>query len=229
MLKTATRSTLHEDVLRQLQEAIENEVWLPGSRLPAEQVLAHQFGVSRNCIREAIKVLANKGIVKSKPGSGTFLTDNAKNLLYFSDANTYIFEDINLKELIEVRCHIEGQVAYYAAKRASAADIEELESLLYETDDLETLHEMHIRFHKKISQMSGNKLLERILASIQAEMAVQRDQYKENYTIALKGIMYNHSELLTSLKSGDPRRARKAMIDHITSVWSSIFGVPLDI
>jgi DNA-binding FadR family transcriptional regulator len=47
--------------------------------------------------------------------------------------------------------------------------------------------------------------------------------------MALKGIMYNHSELLANLKSGDPRKARKAMIDHITTVWSSIFGVPLDI
>lgn len=229
VIKTATRQTLHDDVLKQLYGAIENGLWEPGSKLPGEQILAHQFNVSRNCIREVMKVLANRGIVRAKSGSGTFLVENAKTLLYFARTNTYIFDDINLKELIETRCLLEGQVAYYAAKRGSDEDFLQLESLLYETDDLDTWHTMHIRFHEKLAEISRSKLLERILESMHNEISFQREQYKGFYTEALKNTMYNHSKLLRWLKARNPQEARKAMVEHITSVWSSIFDVPLDI
>jgi len=229
MITAATRSTLHEDVLKQLYTAIENGLWEPGSRLPGELDLARQFSVSRNCIREVMKVLANRGIVKAKPGSGTFLSENAKALLYFAKSDKYIFDKINLKELIETRCLVEGQIAYYAAKRGSEEDFVRLESLLYETEDLDASHEMHVRFHEGLAEISGSRLLKRLLKSIQNEISVQREQYKELHTAGLKNLMYSHSELLHHLKAHDPKGARKAMVNHIVAVWSTIFGVPLDI
>jgi len=229
MLTTATRSTLHEDVLKQLYAAIENGQWTPGSRLPGELDLARQFQVSRNCIREVMKVLANRGLVRAKPGSGTFLSENAKALLYLAKSDKYIFDNVNLKELIEVRCLVEGQIAYYAAKRGSESDFAGLESLLYEKEDLDASHEMHVKFHERLAEISGNKLLKRLLKSIQNEISVQREQYKELHTANLKNIMYSHSELLQFLKANNPKGARNAMVNHIVAAWSTIFGVPLDI
>jgi len=219
MITAATRSTLHENVLKQLCAAIESGQWAPGSGLPSELDLARQFKVSRNCIREVMKVLANRGIVRAKPGSGTFLSENAKALLHFTKSDKYIFDKINLKELIETRCLVEGQIAYYAAKRGSEEDFVRLESLLYETEDLDASHE----------EISGSRLLKRLLKSIQNEISVQREQYKELHTAGLKNLMYSHSELLHHLKAHDPKGARKAMVNHIVAVWSTIFGVPLDI
>lgn len=229
MISAATRSTLHENVFKQLCVAIESGQWVPGSRLPGELDLARQFKVSRNCIREVMKVLSNRGIVSAKPGSGTFLSEIAKALLHFAKSDKYIFDKINLKELIETRCLVEGQIAYYAAKRGNAEDFVWLESMLYETEDLDASQEMHARFHDGLAEISGSRLLKRLLKSIQNEISFQREQYKEFHTADLKNLMYSHSELLQYLKAHDPKGARKAMVNHIVTVWSTIFGVSLDI
>ncbi len=229
MLKTATRSTLHEDVLSQLYEAIEKGTWPSGSKLPGEQLLAERFDVSRNSVREALKVLANRGIVLSKPGSGTYLTENSKSLLHSARMNTYIFDGINLKELIETRCLIEGQIAYYATERGTDEEFRELESLLCKAEDHKTKHDIHVQFHAKLAQISGRKLLERMLGSLQYEIDIQRERYMEYYSETLKNMMYNHSQIVREIKSRDPYRARKAMTEHIRSVWSSMFSIPLDI
>ena len=134
MITAATRSTLHEDILHQLYSAVENGLWALGEKLPGEQLLAERFSVSRNCIREAMKVLANRGIVWTKPGSGTFLSENANILVYFARKELNSLREIELKELIETRCLIEGQVAYYAAKRGSDEEFDELETLSFRCD-----------------------------------------------------------------------------------------------
>jgi GntR family transcriptional repressor for pyruvate dehydrogenase complex len=229
LLTAATRSTLHEDVLHQLYSAIENGQWAPGEKLPGEQLLAERFEVSRNCIREVMKVLANRGIVWTKPGSGTFLAENASILTYFAKKELNSLGGIELKELIETRCLVEGQVAYYAAKRGSDKEFDELEGLLFETDDLDLYHEMHMKFHDKLAEIARNKMLTQILGSIHNEIAIQRERYREYHTETLKNVMYNHAKLLRCLKSREPKEARQAMVEHIIAAWSAIFNSPLDI
>ena len=230
MITAATRSTLHEDILHQLYSAIENGLWALGEKLPGEQLLAERFSVSRNCIREAMKVLANRGIVWTKPGSGTFLSENANILVYFARKELNSLCEIELKELIETRCLIEGQVAYYAAKRGSDEEFDELESLLFETEDLNLCHEMHLKFHDKLAEIARNKLLMQLLNSIQNEIAAQRERYREYHTEMLKNVMYSHAKLLQCLKSRNAKEARQAMLDHIVAAWSALFNnSPLDI
>lgn len=230
MITAATRSTLHEDVLHQLYSAIESGLWALGEKLPGEQLLAERFSVSRNCIREAMKVLANRGIVWTKPGSGTFLSENANILVYFARKELNSLGEIELKELIETRCLIEGQVAYYAAKRGSDEEFDELESLLFETADLNLCHEMHLKFHDKLAEIAKNKLLTQLLSSIHNEIAAQRERYREYHTEMLKNVMYSHAKLLQCLKNREAKEARQAMLDHIIAAWSALFNnSPLDI
>ncbi len=230
MITAATRSTLHEDVLHQLYSAIEHGQWELGKKLPGEQLLAERFAVSRNCIREAMKVLANRGIVWTKPGSGTFLSENANILIYFARKESNFFGDIELKELIETRCLIEGQVAYYAAKRGSDEEFDELEGLLFETEDLNLCHEMHMKFHDKLAEIAKNKLLTQLLGSIHNEIAAQRERYREYHTAMLKNVMYSHDKLLQCLRKRKAKEARQAMVEHIVAAWSTLFNSsPLDI
>lgn len=229
MLKTARRSTLHEDVLKQLYEAIEKGLWEPGSRLPGEQALAVQFRVSRNCIREAMKVLADRGMVFPRPGSGTFLSGDIGGLLHSPRMKPYFFYGINLKEIVETRCLIEGQIAYYAAERGTDEEIGELESLLCDAEDPDVQFEIHIQFHGKLAQIARHKLLERMLSSVQHEINVQRERYREYHGETLKDLLYNHSGIVRQIRGRNPEGARKAMIDHIKTVWVGMFHVPLDV
>ena len=52
------RTVLHQEVVRLLLQQIKEEIWLPGEQLPSETEFAERFGVSRNCIREALKALS---------------------------------------------------------------------------------------------------------------------------------------------------------------------------
>jgi GntR family transcriptional repressor for pyruvate dehydrogenase complex len=232
MFKAAIRSTLHDDILAQLCEAIEQEQWPSGSRLPAELALAKQFGVSRNCIREVMKVLASRGVVEARPGSGTFLSENAKNLLRSARTQGYIFQNVNFKELMETRCLIEGQIAYYAVVRGTDEEFTELESLLYDTDDPEARREAHLRFHATMVRIAKHNLLERMWKTIQDEISVQRRESAELYTKwnrqATNNLVRNHSEILRCIRNRDAECARNAMIGHIATVWLEIFGFPLD-
>ena len=232
MFKAATRSTLHEDILTQLCGAIEQGQWPSGSRLPAEQALAQQFGVSRNCIREVMKVLASRGIIEAKPGSGTFLSANAEQLLRSAGKHEYIFDNVDFKELMETRCLIEGQIAYYAVVRGTDEEFAELESLLYDTDDPEARRQAHLRFHATMVRIAKHKLLERMWKTIQDEISVQRRESAELYTKwnqqATCNLVRNHMEILRCIRARDAECARNAMIGHIASVWLDIFGFPLE-
>ena len=225
MLKTATRSTLHEDILAQLCDAIERGQWALGSQMPGEQSLALQFGVSRNCIREVMKVLANRCVVETRPGRGTYLAENAGALLHGARQREYIFKDVNFRELIEARCLIEGQIAYYAAERGTDGDFSELEALL--ASGAPDAAQAHIRFHARLAQIARHKLLERLLDSIRDEISIQREHYMKWRGRSVDDLMRNHLEILRCVRDRDARRARDAMVEHISSVWTELFSVPL--
>jgi len=229
MFKAVARTTLHENILAQLYDAIETGEWSPGTRIPGEIALAGQFDVSRNCIREAIKVLASRRIVETKPGSGTFLSENARDLLRFARKQEYIFEDVNFKELMETRCLVEGQIAYYAAARGTEKEFEELEPLLCDTPDPAMRYQAHIRFHGGLVRIAWHALLERMWSSIHDEISVQREFYFKWSVEGSKNLLRNHIGILSCLRERNPHCAREAMIEHITSVWLDIFKVPLDI
>src|SRR6266852_9996771 len=71
--KTVQSLRLYEQIVQQIEESILKGVLKPGDQLPAEPELAQQFHVSRTAVREAIKVLREKGLVEAYSGRGTFI------------------------------------------------------------------------------------------------------------------------------------------------------------
>ena len=97
-----------------------------GDRLPPERELATDFGVSRPSLREAIQKLALKGMVQSRQGGGTYVT-NALEATFFDPWQDMMGSHPNLREdMLEFRRMIEGQAAEWAAERATEADLTRL-------------------------------------------------------------------------------------------------------
>lgn len=126
------RTVLHQEVVRLLLQQIKEEIWLPGEQLPSETEFAERFGVSRNCIREALKALSFSGIVCSRPGQGTFLTKDAYLRIANYDLIGTIANCSSISDLMETRIIIESQLAGLAAKRATDEDIQLISSALEE-------------------------------------------------------------------------------------------------
>lgn len=215
-LKRANRSTLHDDVMAQMIEAIKSNHWAPGSRLPGEKALAKTFAVSRACIREVLKALAYSGVLQAHPGQGTFLSENADKILNGTHVAAQIFSDSSYADLMEVRQLLESQAAYWAALRGKPEDFDLLERILQGEERGESLDDIHDAFHNAIVEISGNKVLVKLLDSLRAEIWAQREFH---YSILPDEDKREHWKVLEAMRSKSPHEARKAMISHVNFFW----------
>lgn len=96
-----------EEIIEQILEAIKNNVFVPGTRLPGEPDLAQQFGVSRNTLREALNILIEQGFIYRQRGIGTFVTPQSERIL-----NTNLVNMIGTTSLISSQNKKPGQTNF---------------------------------------------------------------------------------------------------------------------
>src|SRR5574343_1325707 len=144
----------------------------PGDRLPPERELATEFGVSRPSLREAIQKLASKGMVQSRQGGGTYVTDRLEST-FFDPWQDMMGAHPNLREdLLEFRRMLEGQAAEWAAERATEADLTRLEQAFstmtdaFASDDLERRSTTDIAFHQAVGEAAHNALIGHLSAAL---------------------------------------------------------------
>ena len=133
---TAVRKKrLFEDVARQVQKLIVDGSLKPGDRLPPERQLAELFGVSRNSVRDAIRVLELTGMVIPRHGEGNVVADVSTETLVAPIAMLLLRKRKLVAELLDVRKMLEPALAARAAVNASADQIARLEGILRRQHD----------------------------------------------------------------------------------------------
>ena len=113
------RIKLYEDVANHILARIQTEQWPPGCRLPAEERLAKEFDVSRSTIREAVRSLQIAGVLRSRPGSGTFVSENAPVILQTRELAAIMGDPGRIADLVQARYVLEPQLAALAARTAT--------------------------------------------------------------------------------------------------------------
>ncbi len=188
----------------------------PGA-LPNEADLCVQLGVSRTVIREAIKVLAAKGMLEVRQGSGTRARPRSEWSLLDPDVLAWqalLAPDPRvLRDICEVRLAIEPIASGFAALRATPREIAEIERRLEDkeagADDPEQAVDADLRFHAAVVAASHNPLLEQL-------SAVTRQPFRTalSYTRRLRAAeamaITAHRELVEAIKRRDPLKARAA-------------------
>lgn len=136
-----------------------------GDKLPNENDLSLELGVSRSTLREAVKILTTNGILEIKRGRGTFVTSNT----IISSQN---FSDIasGLEDLFEMRLMFEPDCAYLAAERATDEEIEiicrygeEIEKKILSGEDRT---EEEQKFHESIANATHNSFVKQFMPII---------------------------------------------------------------
>ena len=122
------------DVTRKLSERVATEIlemitlqkrFSPGDKIPTENELCAELGVSRTTVREAIQKLTAQNILEVHRGKGTYVTDSTQTLS--SDIfSTLSYTGMRLKDLYEIRLIFEPQAAYYAAQRATDEELAQI-------------------------------------------------------------------------------------------------------
>lgn len=206
-----------EAVFHSLRTAIEGGELPIGTKLSSEAALAHQYGVSRSVVREALRSLNALGLSVTHTGKGTFVIADRV-------ANDLQLGRYSARDLLEARPHIEIPAAGLAAERRSDKDLESLRGILLamsDEDDLRTWVELDSAFHAGIARASGNGVFESVIADIREAMASQSE------TLNLVGRRQRssdeeHQQILTALEQGSSRDAADAMRQHLTAVGETL-------
>lgn len=195
----------------------------PGGRLPAERILAEQFGISRQTVREALIVLEVEGWVEIRGGSGVFASERAPfgvNAVGISAASGVQIP--GPFEVLDARSVIEPEIASLAAKNATESQIESLSNAFANMAICLAGDPMHVeydrRFHSALAEASGNNALAlsfHLLWSIR-EAPLYRQLEVHFHTEAIwQRLILEHREILAAVKSRDQKAARTAMKKHI--------------
>jgi GntR family transcriptional regulator, transcriptional repressor for pyruvate dehydrogenase complex len=214
---------LTHDAVHKIRRMILSGELSPGSRLPPEQQLAAQMGLSRNGVREAVKVLEAAQILTVRRGDGTYVTSLAPNLLLHGLRFAVEFlRDDTLLEVLEIRRLLEPSVTSIAALRMSESDLDGLEGILNDmrlaADDLEKLVELDAAFHYAVIAAAGNETLTSLLDNLSNRTLRVRAWRGLIESNSVSQTIDEHHSIYLALRSRDPAVAHaRALLHVITS------------
>lgn len=177
----------------------------PGDRL-VEDRLAEDLGVSRNPVREAIRVLATEGLVEVAPRRGAAVARP---------------RPAHAEELFEVRVALEGLAARLAARRADDAALARLRAVLDEqraADQVGAVADLNTRFHTEVAAASGNDHLHQMVGPL-----LHRAQWvflQTAYTRAGDSLS-EHEKLFAAIAAGDEESAYALAVAHVAAARRS--------
>jgi GntR family transcriptional regulator, galactonate operon transcriptional repressor len=210
------RAGAHERVVVSLGTEIVNGHLAPDEDLDMA-ALQERFSVSRTAVREALRVLAAKGLVGARPRRGTFVAPRDEWAMLDPDVLRWRFADrvdeVFLAELGEVRLTVEPAVARMAALRRTDRDLAELEDALVAMRTAAGKRtadhvEADLAFHHALLRAAHNELMAQMAMAIEVGLRL-RDQFV--HATLTSESADKHAEVLTAVRRQRPRAAEAAM------------------
>lgn len=203
----------------------------PGDRLPAERELAVDLGVSRPSLREAIQKLVSKGLLTTRHGGGTTVTDRLE--APFVDPWQQMLDGHPTlqSDLLEFRHMLEAQAAYLAAERATDADIERLDAAVaaldavYASNDLAACIDTDVAFHQAIAEAAHNVLIGHLTSSLLRVIHGHISRNLEHLHARpprWEKLQVQHHAIWQAIRQHKPEAAARAARDHIEFVRQSM-------
>lgn len=192
----------------------------PGAQLPSEAELAQGFGVSRLTIREAIRLLAGRGLLGVARGRRAVVREPDGAMFGSFLATALKLDAKGLFDLIEVRQALEVQSANLAAKRANRAGLAAIENALdgMQAAASEDFDRYDVGFHEAVALASGNRMLAFLLEAM-------AEPLRHSFRLSVRGRQLRgrplqqtidaHQQIFDRIRHGDSRGAAQAMRSHL--------------
>jgi GntR family transcriptional regulator, galactonate operon transcriptional repressor len=218
VIRSYPRTGIHGRIVHELGEQIGSGGLKPGDRLPADAELTERFEASRTATREALKVLASKGLIEARQRAGTFVRPREEWDLLDPDVLSWLSpESIGeplIDDLMEMREVIEPVAARFAADRASVEDIDNISDAYARMEDNQTdvqgFYEADRDFHLAVLASCHNQFIDR-MSSIVGTILALTFQLQSEVDVPLGMGLPAHKEVLERIRAGDKRGAEKAM------------------
>ena len=224
---TPLQGDVSEQIALEIRRFIARQGLRPNNRLGTATELANEFGVSRQTLREALRLLAASHLIRSSkgPGGGIFVasTPNEGMRLNLSESIATMLETdtVSLPELVEARMYLEVPLAGLAAVNATESTMLELEAAIAAAEGNAPASDVFriadARFHGEIARTAGNELL-RAFASWTVD--VLQPSLIETIGDGIDGdaILDQHRAILHSIGRGRSANAQRAMRRHLEYV-----------
>ena len=211
--RTFRNGRLSEQVVSELEQLIRQEYTRPGDRLPREADLAEQFHVSRIVIREAMKVLQERGLVEVTAGRGTFTRTpspgRVKDMLMRLFRDQPIPSIIEMDRMLELRQVLEETAAGLAAVRATQEDLDAMASALdameREGTEAETI-EADLQFHCAVARATHNRYFEIVIEPL-THTFIQQIKLSNISNVGVE----LHRHIFEAIRERNPVAARQAL------------------
>lgn len=220
-IRRVARTSISEEIAKQIMDLIASGDLKPGQRLPAERELCEHFGASRSSLREALRCLSIVGVLNARVGDGTSVAPDGGKFLRKVIEWRLISEKHDIEDLLEVRIALEGLSAANSAKNATAEDIGAMRALLARMRpairDERRFAALDLDFHILLAGASGSPLLWDLVSMIRSQLARGLSRALRLPNAAALSLR-EHLVIFDAIERRDPEAARRAMQDHLEAV-----------
>jgi GntR family transcriptional repressor for pyruvate dehydrogenase complex len=220
-------SVAAERVISHVRGLIEQGTLRPGDRLASERDLAREVGLSRPTVRAGLRSLAAMGVVQTRKGAGTFITDGPPSLVSEPLGLLAALHGLRLDGIFEARRILEVGTAALAAERATPEQIasmsDEITGMYAALSDPQTFLTHDLRFHRTVAAAANNPIVGALIEMVASLFFPQRRATIE-HARNLRETAEAHRKIYQAIRAHDREAAYAAMDEHLRSAqaaWAS--------
>ena len=225
MFQAAKQTKVFQDVVEQIQEAIFDGRLLIGQTLPAERELKEMFNISRGTLREALRVLEQKGLIEIKLGVGGGSVVKSVDGSQVSESLGLLIrsQKVSLNHLAQFREDVEGIIAAQAARQRKAEDIRKLKQLLSRAlecvqrgrSQRDEFIDIDKQIHMAMAEITGNPIYISVLHSIHDNIHRYYDRFLSIEEIELRENYQDLCDLIDAIENSEANRAQDLAQNHV--------------
>lgn len=208
-----------------IKEQILNGELKAGDKLPPERELAQILDVSRNSVREGLRILENMGVIASQQGSGNYISNEFDDAIVSVMSYMYVLKDLNMDQITDFRYGLEWQAINLAAQRATENQKKRMFDLLEKMENAET-ESLRVSYDKEIHYLiieaAGNdymtvnfnalaNIMERYIFQMRGKI-IQGMNSDEDLTMA-------HRMMIEGVAEGDREKGQRGLDLHYTYIY----------
>ena len=211
-----------ERILKSLEEEIRG--MKVGDTLSSERVLAQNFGVSRNIIREVLKTLSERGMIEILPGKGAFIVDNSNKKFSQNLERILARKNTSLKDIVEVREALETQILLLDIDRATEDDYKNFwdiyNKLEANRNNPEIYSKYDIMLHNAFAKATRNAIYTLFVDTLYDITDRQIFLINEAYPNYIESSQAEHKGLIEAVQNGDRDKIKEIAHVHFSDILS---------
>lgn len=221
------KKKLSEKVVDEIRKRMNNDDLKIGDKLPNQNQLAMELGVSRTSLREAMNILDILGVIEQKPGFGTVIRKKIPAINPEGLKPTLLSDRKTTRELLEARHIIEVGAVRLATLHATDKQVEALGRLVTKMQVLLTKEEfkdysqVDLKFHNQIAELSRNRFLKEAFVSIKQHMQLFIEEHTQILYHVLEESQKHHTAIFQAISARDSGQASLEMENHIVFLQGS--------